>query len=44
MDIYKSLYISIGALMKNPEIVTFVPDHLKTKRLCKYPVKNYLIY
>ena len=31
MDICKSLNISIGAVMKNPEIGKFVPDHLKTK-------------
>ena len=32
MDIHKSLNISIGAVMKNPEIIKFVPDHLKTKK------------
>ena len=29
MDIYKSLNISIGAVMKNQENLKFVPDHLK---------------
>ena len=40
MDIYKSLNFSIGTVMKNPEIVKFVPDHLKTKKICKYAVKK----
>ena len=31
MDVYKSLNISIGVVMKNPEIVKSIPDHLKTK-------------
>ena len=44
MDVYKSLDISIGTVMKNPEIIKFVPDHLITKNLCKHAVKNYLIY
>ena len=30
-DIYKSLNISIVTVMKNPEMLQFVPDHLKTK-------------
>ena len=45
MDICKSLNISIGTVMKNPKMLKFVPDHLKTKRMCKHAVKkNYLIY
>ena len=32
MDIYKSLNTSIGTLMKNSEMLKFVPDHLKTKK------------
>ena len=40
MDIYKSLNISIGTAMKNPEMLTFFPDHHKTKTLCKYAVKK----
>ena len=31
IDIYKSLNISIVTVMKNPEMLQFVPDHLKTK-------------
>ena len=28
---YKSSKISIGAIMKNPEMLRLVPDHLQTK-------------
>ena len=31
MDVYKSLNISIGTVMKNPEMLKLVPDHVKTK-------------
>ena len=45
MDIYKSLNINIGTVMKNPEILKFVPDHLRIKRMCKLAVKkNYLTH
>ena len=30
-DIYKSFNISIVTVMKNPEMLQFAPDHLKTK-------------
>ena len=40
MDIYKSLNINLGTVMKNPEILKYVPDHLKTKKLCKHAVKK----
>ena len=39
-DVYKSLNISIRAVMKNPETLKFVPDHLKTKKICKHAVKK----
>ena len=32
MDICKSLNISIGIVMKNTEMLKFVPDHLKLKK------------
>ena len=38
MDIYKSLNISTGTVMKNPEMLKCVPDHLKTKKMCKCAV------
>ena len=40
MDVYKSLNINIGTVMKNPEMLKFVPDHLKTKQMCNYVVKK----
>ena len=39
-NIYKSVKISIGKLMRNPETLKFVPDHLKTKLMCKHPVNK----
>ena len=45
MDIYNSLNISIGTVMKNTEMLKFVLDHLKTKKNCvSMQLKNYLIY
>ena len=32
MDVYKAVKISIGREMKNPEILKFIPDNLKTKK------------
>ena len=40
-DIYKSAKISIGKVMRNPEILRLVLDHLKN---LKNVLKNYLIY
>ena len=40
MDIYRSLIINIVTVIKNPEILKLVPDHLETKQVCKYPVKK----
>ena len=31
MDIYGSINISIGTVMKNPAMLKFDPDHLETK-------------
>ena len=42
IDIYKSVKISIGAVMRSPEILKFVPDHLKTKKCVNMLLKNYL--
>ena len=39
-DNYISPKISIRAIMKNPNILEFVPDHLKTKKSCKHVIKN----
>ena len=45
MDIFKSLNISIGIVMRNPEIWKFVPDYFKFKKMCKHAVKvlSYLL-
>ena len=32
MVVYKSLNISVETVMKNSEMLKFVPDHLKTKK------------
>ena len=37
---YKSLKKGIGAIIKNPETLRLVPDHLKTKMMCKNAVKK----
>ena len=36
----KSLNINIGTVMKSPEMSELVPDHLKTKKICKHAVKE----
>ena len=40
MDTKKSLNINIKTIMKNPEILKFIPDHFKTKHMCNYAVKK----
>ena len=40
LDNYESLKISIGAIMKNPEMQRFFLNHLKTKKMCKNVVKK----
>ena len=40
MDIYKPIKIIIGKVMRNPQMLKFVPDHLKTKETCKNLVKK----
>ena len=40
MGIYQPIIISIGAVMRNPEMLKFVPDHLKTKKMCKNAAKK----
>ena len=39
-DIYRYLNINIGKVMKNPEMLKFAPDHLKTKQMCNYAVNE----
>ena len=33
---YKSSKSSFGTVMKNPEMLKFFPDHLKSKKVCTY--------
>ena len=40
MSLYKSLNINIGKVIKNPEMLKFIPGHLKTKKMCKHAVKK----
>ena len=44
IDIYESAKIKIGAVMINPEILKFIPYHLKLKTCVSMQLKNYLIY
>ena len=44
IDIFNTLNISIGTVLKTPEMLKLVTDHLKTKKMFKHPVKNYHIY
>ena len=38
-----SLNISNVTEKKKTEMLKFVPDHLKTKKICKHAVKKFLI-
>ena len=40
MGIYKSIKINIGRVMRNSEMLKLVPDHLKTKNMCKHKVRK----
>ena len=40
MGTYKSLNVNIGTVVKNPEMLKFVPDHLKTKQIGNHAVKK----
>ena len=37
---YISLKISIGSLIKKPEMLRVLLDHLKTKKMCKHAVEQ----
>ena len=41
MDIYESVKINIGAVMRNPEMLKFVPYHIKTKKFVSMKLKTY---
>ena len=40
MDVYNSLNISIGTVMKILDMLKFASDHLKTKNMCKHAVNK----
>ena len=40
-NVYESLNISIGTIMKNPEMLKLVPDSRETKKMCKHAVKKF---
>ena len=40
MDIYKSAKISIGTVMRNPEMLKFFADCLETKAMCQHTVQK----
>ena len=39
-DNYKSLRITTGTIIKNPKMISFVPDHFKAKRMCTNAIKK----
>ena len=41
-DNYETLIISFGAIIKNLEVLRFVPNHHNTKSMCKNTVKKLL--
>ena len=41
MDIYMFLNLRIRTVMKNSEMLKFVSDHLKTKKMSKNAVKKF---
>ena len=44
MDVYKSVNISIGTVMKNPEMINLFLIILKLKKCLTMLLKNHLIY
>ena len=42
-DGYKSSKISIGAIMKDPEMSKFILDYFKTKKCVNMQLKDYLL-
>ena len=40
IDIYKSLNFNIVTVMKNREMLKFVLDNFKTKKMCKHAIKK----
>ena len=40
IDNYKSSKISIGVVIKYPEMLKSILNHLKTKKMCRHSVKK----
>ena len=40
MDIYTSVKVGSGTVIKNPEMLKFIPDHLKIKKYVSMQLKN----
>ena len=40
IDIFKTLNISIRTVLKTPEMLKFVTDHLKNKKMFKHTLKK----
>ena len=40
IDVYMSIDISTGTVIKNSEILKFFPDHLKIKTMCTHAVEE----
>ena len=43
IKIYMYSKSSIGVVMKYPEMLKFISDYLKTKKIWKHGVKSYLL-
>ena len=39
-----SMCIYIGTIIKNPEMLRFILDYLKTKKVCNYAVKKLITF
>ena len=37
---YKPVKISIGTVMRNPEMLKFLPDHRNIKKMCRHAFKK----
>ena len=40
MEIRKSVKISIASVMRNPKLLKFIPDPLKTKKMLKQAIEK----
>ena len=40
-DSYNTVKINISVILTNPEMLKFIPDHLKVKKIFRSPVKKW---